>query len=67
MVQKFKDPETGKSGPAGVAEEGKQRYQEYNKDKADGKVNWGQEGKDAFSGIKAGETGGSAPAGGAPK
>ena len=36
-----------KSGVSGLAAEGKERYTEYNKDKADGKVDWGKEAKDA--------------------
>ena len=32
---------------SGVAAEGKERYTEYNKDKADGKVDWAKEAKDA--------------------
>lgn len=36
-----------KTGVSGLAAEGKERYTEYNKDKADGKVDWGKEAKDA--------------------
>ena len=32
---------------SGLAAEGKERMTEYNKDKADGKVDWGKEAKDA--------------------
>ena len=32
---------------SGLAAEGKERYTEYNKDKADGKVDWAKEAKDA--------------------
>ena len=37
----------GKTGASGLAAEGKERYAEFNKDKADGKINYGQELKDA--------------------
>ena len=36
-----------KTGMSGLAAEGKERYTEYNKDKADGKVDWAKEAKDA--------------------
>ena len=32
--------------------EGKERFQEYKTDKADGSVNWAQEGKDAMKDWK---------------
>lgn len=33
--------------------EGKERYQDYKTDKADGQVNWAQQGKDAIKDWKA--------------
>lgn len=41
-----------KTGNAGVMAEGKQRFTEYKQDKADGSVNWAQEGKDAMKDWK---------------
>lgn len=41
-----------KTGNAGVMAEGKQRFAEYKQDKADGSVNWAQEGKDAMKDWK---------------
>ncbi|DBA98421.1 hypothetical protein WJX82_004572 [Trebouxia sp. C0006] len=60
MASNFKDSETGKTGNAGVMAEGKQRLAEYKQDKADGSVNWAQEGKDAMKDWK--PQGGAAPA-----
>ena len=42
-----------KSGASGVMAEGKDRYQDYKTDAADGKVNWMQQGKDALTDYKA--------------
>ena len=41
-----------KTGDAGLMAEGKQRFTEYKQDKADGSVNWAQEGKDAMKDWK---------------
>lgn len=42
-----------KTGASGVFSEGKDRYQDYKTDAADGKVNWMQQGKDALKDYKA--------------
>ena len=41
-----------KTGNAGLMAEGKERFTEYKTDKADGQVNWAQEGKDAMKDWK---------------
>ncbi|KAL3163285.1 hypothetical protein ABBQ32_009680 [Trebouxia sp. C0010 RCD-2024] len=48
LAHGFKDQETGKTGNAGLMAEGKERFQDYKTDKADGQVNWAQQGKDAI-------------------
>lgn len=42
-----------KTGNAGLMAEGKERFQDYKTDKADGQVNWAQQGKDAIKDWKA--------------
>lgn len=42
-----------KTGASGVMAEGKDRYQDYKTDAADGKVNWMQQGKNALTDYKA--------------
>ena len=52
MAEGFTDQETGKKGFSGILAEAKERYADYNADKADGKVDWAAQGKDALKDWK---------------